>query len=485
METPLASCIMPTGGRAEFALHALRLFQRQDYAPRELIVVDDGDDNLEARLPAEPRLRYLHLPSPAPTYVKRNLACALAQGEYVVQWDDDDWYGPERLSVQLAPLRAGAAMSAMADYLILDLERWACWARDARVAERMGRQGIFFGSLAFRRADWDRVGGYPPQPVGSEVGLMRAIAEQGGQLVPVDASGHFICVRHGGNTWQFCPGQHIDPRGWHLLDAPPLPDVDRAFYTEHSRAYQLASGRWPPIHRPVPASAAARASNASRPLVSCIMPTFNRPHFVPLAIHYFLCQDYPARELIIVDDGDARVAGLIPNDPRIHYQALDRRHTIGAKRNLACALARGEYIVHWDDDDWHAPWRLSYQVGVLEQARAELCTLSRAYQYEPARQQAWLYSRPLTLRRPRDGPSLSYCRRLWQRNPFPDRMPGEDTAFVRAAAGAPAVIAPDYRCLVSMIHGANSSHKALAGPRWLPRPFAELAAMLGPDMRFY
>jgi len=41
---------------------------------------------------------------------------------------------------------------------------------------------------------------------------------------------------------------------------------------------------------------------------------------------------------------------------------------VGAKRNLACDLANGDIIVHWDDDDWMADWRLSYQVEQLMRA---------------------------------------------------------------------------------------------------------------------
>jgi hypothetical protein len=37
----------------------------------------------------------------------------------------------------------------------------------------------------------------------------------------------------------------------------------------------------------------------------------------------------------------------------------------GEKRNRAAAEARGEIIVHWDDDDWSARWRLRYQVEEL------------------------------------------------------------------------------------------------------------------------
>jgi len=54
-------------------------------------------------------------------------------------------------------------------------------------------------------------------------------------------------------------------------------------------------------------------------LVSCIMPTYNRRAFVPQAIYYFLRQDYPNKELIIVDDGTDEVGDLIPGDERIRY----------------------------------------------------------------------------------------------------------------------------------------------------------------------
>src|SRR6266852_3436172 len=57
------------------------------------------------------------------------------------------------------------------------------------------------------------------------------------------------------------------------------------------------------------------------PLISCIMPTRNRRVFVSQAIGYFERQDYPNRELIIVDDGDDRVDDLIPSNASIRYIA--------------------------------------------------------------------------------------------------------------------------------------------------------------------
>jgi len=80
---------------------------------------------------------------------------------------------------------------------------------------------------------------------------------------------------------------------------------------------------------------------ADRPLVSCIMPTHNRRRFVPQAIRCFLRQDYPNLELLIVDDGSDQISDCLPESSRIRYLRLDRKLTIGAKRNVACEQAHG------------------------------------------------------------------------------------------------------------------------------------------------
>ena len=79
------------------------------------------------------------------------------------------------------------------------------------------------------------------------------------------------------------------------------------------------------------------STNGNLPLVSCIMPTCNRRRFVPRAIDYFLRQDYPNKELVIIGDGTDRVADLILADPRIRYFGLPQCASTGAKRNLGNA----------------------------------------------------------------------------------------------------------------------------------------------------
>src|SRR5690606_1169828 len=103
-------------------------------------------------------------------------------------------------------------------------------------------------------------------------------------------------------------------------------------------------------------------NNPHPPLVSCIMPTYNRRKFIPLSIQYFLRQNYAHKELIIVDDGTDPIGDLIPEEVGIRYLRLDKKLSLGEKLNIACENSKGEVIAHWDDDDWYGPQRLSYQI---------------------------------------------------------------------------------------------------------------------------
>jgi len=214
------------------------------------------------------------------------------------------------------------------------------------------------------------------------------------------------------------------------------------------------------------------------------MPTYNRRAFVPRAIAYFLRQDYPNRELLILDDGSDPVGDLIPADERIRYLHLEKRLHTGAKRNLACEQARGDLIMHWDDDDWYAPQRLRYQVEALLAADAELCGLRQMLFYDLAGKKTWLYEYPAHQRLWLAGGSLLYTRQFWQRRPFPNLQVGEDTRFVWGQAPARAIALPTFDFYVAMIHPANTSPKQPRGAYW-SRWAGDLHALMGADLDAY
>jgi glycosyltransferase involved in cell wall biosynthesis len=199
---------------------------------------------------------------------------------------------------------------------------------------------------------------------------------------------------------------------------------------------------------------------------TCLMPTANRRSFVPRAITQFLAQDYPNRELLVVDDGTDRVADLIPDDPRVRYIALDKRMLLGAKRNLACEEARGDVIVHWDDDDWSASWRLRYQVEEIVAAGADVAGLDRVLFQDVAGNEAWEYEYPRTAAPWVYGATLIYTKAFWRRNPFPPVNVGEDSRFVWAHLPKRIVAHQDRRFFVGTVHPTNTSRKDTRGHRW-------------------
>lgn len=227
-------------------------------------------------------------------------------------------------------------------------------------------------------------------------------------------------------------------------------------------------------------------ANSQMPLVSCIMPTADRRAFVARAVEYFLRQDYEPKELIIVDDGADAVGDLIPADGRVRYIRLTEKRPVGAKRNLACEAARGELIAHWDDDDWHAPHRLRYQVESLLSAGAELCGIRTLLFYDMrGGGRGWKYVYPSSRKPWLSGSSLCYTREFWAGNRFREIDVGEDARFVWSRPAARMCVLPDHGFHVGIIHKTNVSPKNTAGSYWQPHPADDIRRLLGADAKFY
>jgi ADP-heptose:LPS heptosyltransferase/glycosyltransferase involved in cell wall biosynthesis/SAM-dependent methyltransferase len=215
------------------------------------------------------------------------------------------------------------------------------------------------------------------------------------------------------------------------------------------------------------------------------MPTANRRRFLPQAIRYFMEQDYPNKELIIADDGEEAVGDLLPKGGRIHYIRLPAKTILGEKRNRAAAEARGEVIVHWDDDDWSASWRLRYQVEQLVTSGADICGLDRIFFYAPDEARAWEYTYPAGQRPWVYGASLAYRKAFWAAHPFPQIGVGEDAKFVWSDARAKIHVLNNPHCLIALMHDGNCSPKRTSDPRYQSRPVEEIERLLGDDLSFY
>src|SRR5262249_23167290 len=100
--------------------------------------------------------------------------------------------------------------------------------------------------------------------------------------------------------------------------------------------------------------------------------TFNRPHFIGVAIESILAQQVAEWELHVVHDGPNEEIPVImqewvKRDSRIHYHRRLQAGNIAEATNFGLARARGEYIAVLDDDDyWSSPEKLTKQIAFLE-----------------------------------------------------------------------------------------------------------------------
>lgn len=97
------------------------------------------------------------------------------------------------------------------------------------------------------------------------------------------------------------------------------------------------------------------------PLVSVLMPTYNREKFVGEAIESVLSQTYPNFELLVVDDGSTdktkSVVQKYLTDPRVKYFYKENGGQ-SSGRNLGFKNSKGDYIAFLDSDNKWKPEKL-------------------------------------------------------------------------------------------------------------------------------
>ncbi len=202
------------------------------------------------------------------------------------------------------------------------------------------------------------------------------------------------------------------------------------------------------------------------PLVSCIMPTYNRAEFIENAIDQFLNQSYPNKELIIIDDSEVAIEHLIPDHPLIKYVYLHNKLDIGSKRNMACKMSNGQYIIHLDDDDYYAPQWVEKQIAFLRANELEVTGLNRPLFYEKYTSKLWKYNYPDNHKPWVYGATLCYTKELWKSNPFPKLHCGEDNAFVWADSIKKIQVNTIKDGYIGQIHDKNTSPKMTNDARW-------------------
>lgn len=142
---------------------------------RELIVVCEEDDAktvifLRSEFDGDARIRPLVLRCESKLTLGeiRNHGIEACQGDYVCQWDDDDWYHPDRITAQLGQIEDSGLPACV-------LGRWIIYDSIGRQAY-LSRQRAWEGSILCVRTE---LGRYPSLRRGEDTPVINQLAADG------------------------------------------------------------------------------------------------------------------------------------------------------------------------------------------------------------------------------------------------------------------------------------------------------------------
>ena len=147
-----------------------------------------------------------------------------------------------------------------------------------------------------------------------------------------------------------------------------------------------------------------------------------------------LAAGYDCRNVVILTSGPR--CGLFKREAeRGNIELLDcpeqpesgTPRYLGVLRNQMTEAAKGDVIIHWDDDDWYSAQRVRVQLEDLAAADAAMTGFRDYWYYDGCAKQGgpWQpYIYP-------SGGSLIHTREAWRASPFPEDEIGEDVGFAR------------------------------------------------------
>ena len=194
MAKPKVSCIMPTANRQKYIPLAVHYFLNQSYRDAELVIIDDGKQSIKPLLPDHHRIKYFYTDPIGKIGLKRNYACEKSEGEIIMHWDDDDYYGQEWISRSLAAIETSHAdicgLNDIYFYSPLENKYW-------NYADNKGERPWLSGAtMTYRKSFWEKHP-FKDIQIGEDYDY---IWNNGATIFAHDYTDGFIATLHAHNT---------------------------------------------------------------------------------------------------------------------------------------------------------------------------------------------------------------------------------------------------------------------------------------------
>lgn len=191
------------------------------------------------------------------------------------------------------------------------------------------------------------------------------------------------------------------------------------------------------------------------PVATAIMPTRGRRGMAQAALDCWRLQTHANGELVVVDDiEDPSFPYGLFRIPQVTYMRISGHRSIGEKRNAACDLARGQFVVHFDSDDYSAPGRIADQVERLL-ATGKQVTGYHSMPFTDGKTR-WQYCGDAHFAL---DTSLCYFKDFWERHPFDHVNDGLEFNFRAAAVREGVFVSVDAGAMMyATVHPGNTSN---------------------------
>lgn len=362
---PLVSVIVTCFNYGRYLKEAVESVVKQTYQNIEVIIVNDGStDNTkeiaEGLISGYPSydIRLINQENSGQPAISRNNGIASSRGDYILCLDADDCLAPTMIAECMHVLNSNSRIAiAYTDRQDFDGADQIVPAGDYDFAKLRHANQISYCAL-YKKEIWDRVRGYRTNVKGLEDwDFWIAAGARGytGKRIPKPL---LLYRRHDTGVFQEAIANFRDKFAQIILnnrEAYSSSDVSKAQYTLANKD---------------------RASKANYPLVSVIIPTFNRPDMLRDAINSVLKQTLQDLEIIVVNDAGEDVSGIIHsfNDNRIKLIRHPVNRGLASARTTGIKNASGQYIALLDDDDIFYPDHLETAVGELGETQRVVYT---------------------------------------------------------------------------------------------------------------
>lgn len=199
--TPFVSVVCPTWNRRAFLPYLLYIFQYQDYPAdrRELIILDDSEQSNEDLIammvdPAVCTVRYVHSSERLDLGKKRNMLNEMASGEYIICFDDDDYYPPNKISAQVAAMQSNNALFSGSDTIYI----WYSHLDKIYQTHSFGKYHALNGTFGYHRNFLKNHRYEDAATLAEEQAFLNNFTTPIQQIDPRQA---ILCISHSANTY--------------------------------------------------------------------------------------------------------------------------------------------------------------------------------------------------------------------------------------------------------------------------------------------